>query len=103
MKDQATVAQLVEQRSRKAPVAGSSPASGSIELEKVPLPNYSRKRGGMSMEPFVAALRDMKVGESFLFQLTSNHRNAISIMQYAFGYRYEAHKDGAAYRVFRTA
>jgi hypothetical protein len=74
-----------------------------IKIEKVSLPEGCI-RTGLSMEPFVIAARDLKCGESFVFnELTSNHRNALSIMQYAYARKYAVRKTPGtkSFRVFR--
>lgn len=78
-------------------------SSMKIKIEQVALPADDAKNGA-SMKPFVVAVRDLKIGESFAVPgLTSNHRNALSILQYAYERQFAARKiDGTgAFRVFR--
>jgi hypothetical protein len=98
MKDTATVAQLVEQRSRKAPVAGSSPASGSIKVEDVPV---DTTRGALT--DFAVALRDLQVGQSFVHYIESHHRVTISVLQALYpGRKYACAKVDPKAKIFRV-
>lgn len=100
MKSMATVAQSVEQRPRKAPVAGSIPAGGSIKIEDVPV-DGARPRGDLGQ--FAVALRDMVVGQSFLHYVESHHRVTISVMQSLYpGRRYACDKVDTKAKIFRV-
>jgi hypothetical protein len=70
-----------------------------IKVEKVQF-----KPGGSAwsneFHEYVVALRDLKVGESFLYKMESHHRLAIAIMQHAFGRAYKSRKEGGS-GVFR--
>lgn len=73
-----------------------------IKIEKTPITFAITKTSGQSMQSFTEAVRDMKVGESFLFaEVTSNHRNALSILQYAFSRKFCCRKEGSSFRVAR--
>lgn len=58
----------------------------------------------VSLETFVTTVRDLKVGESFLIKICqSNHRYALSVMQYALGRRFMTRKDaGGGVRIGRV-
>jgi hypothetical protein len=54
------------------------------------------------MEKYVRAIATLKVGESFLYRMTSNHRNAISVIQYALGRKFRTRVENDKYRIARV-
>lgn len=69
-----------------------------MKIEKVKMPSYNTKS---EWKDFVATLKRLKVGESFLIKLESNHRMAISIVQDFLNIRFITRKDGNKHRVGR--
>ena len=51
--------------------------------------------------PFVAALAALKVGQSFVHAVTSNHRYAMSITQQLLGREFTTRRDGEQFRIYR--
>jgi hypothetical protein len=75
-----------------------------LKVEKVPFP-VDAKAHGISNETFVITARDLEVGESFEFEgFGPYQRNALSVLQYAYGREYASRKVSAsAARIFRVA
>jgi hypothetical protein len=53
---------------------------GSIKIERLPVPKHYR-RDRVAIEDFCAALRKLKVGESFAYGTNSYHRLGLSWAQ----------------------
>lgn len=71
------------------------PVNGDLKIEKgIPLPP-PRRAGGTVL----AALRSMKVGESFLY----DKNNGLANMAARAGVKIATRKEGGQYRVWRTA
>jgi hypothetical protein len=74
----------------------------NIKIEKVSV-NKSQTRN-KDFGSFVVALRDLKVGESFLHPVQSHHRLAVTIMQHLFDRQYTMRKhDAKTHRIGRIA
>jgi hypothetical protein len=71
----------------------------SIKIETVTF--ESRNPKDQEWPEYVKTLGIMKVGESFLTKMSSNHRNALSIAQYLLGRRYITRKEAGRFRVLR--
>lgn len=54
------------------------------------------------MEKYVRRITTLQVGESFLYRMTSNHRNAISVIQYALGRKFMTRAENDKYRIARV-
>lgn len=54
----------------------------SLKIENIPVePIGNNHRGNGAFREFVFALRDLKKGQSFLWDLSSNDRMAVAIVQ----------------------
>lgn len=66
----------------------------SFKIEKVPMPEG--RKSYESNEAFVTTVRDLKVSESFVFDdFGPYQRNAISVLQYAYGRSFIARRSMA--------
>jgi len=75
----------------------------TIQIERVAQP-VPRLHCSTAMEEFVKVVGvKLEVGESFLFAITSNHRNAISIIHYLTDKRFFVRRaENGQFRVTRT-
>lgn len=64
----------------------------------------SRRGRGESIGPFVVALRDLDVGQCIQVDgLTSNHRQAISVLKFAYGRDWTVRTVGENFQITRLA
>jgi len=71
----------------------------TITVERVSL--AKRESRTDNFEEFVKVAEKLEVGESFLFKLTSNHRMALSVIQYLTANRYVTRHENGQHRVCR--
>ena len=74
-----------------------------LKIENVKVSPFNGRRGRREYREFLAALRDLKTGQSFLWALSSNDRMAIAIVQYLLDRQFVTRKEGTAFRIGRTA
>jgi hypothetical protein len=73
----------------------------TIKIEKKRIEPY-RNVERRDVRAYVLALRDLKVGESFLWKLQSNDRMTILILSIVFDRKFITRKEGEMYRIART-
>jgi hypothetical protein len=74
-----------------------------VKIESVPIePVGNGGRGNGAFREFVFALRDLKKGQSFLWELSSNDRMAVSIVQMLLDRQFITRKqDNGKFRIGR--
>ena len=71
-----------------------------IKIENVHI--QRKMAGSISFKEFVLAIKKLKVGQSFLITTCpSNHRTAISALQYIMDVKISVYKEGNGYRIGR--
>ncbi len=74
-----------------------------IKVENKPVePIGGNRARNVTFTEFVITLRELKIGQSFLMNLQSNDRMAISIVQILYNRRFVARKEGVQHRIGRT-
>lgn len=71
----------------------------SIKIEKVRLPSPARNG---NLAEFLDGLKELKVGESFVYPVSSYHRMAASVVQHILARRFRIKAEGDKWRVGRV-
>ncbi len=71
-----------------------------LKIENIKVRRVSRHDSALG--DFIAALKQLKVGQSFLYDLKSNHRTAIQIVQHVLDRRFISRAEKTTFRVGRV-
>lgn len=82
----------------------NSPSAKTVlKIENVPVEPVGGRRGNGTFRDFVLALKNLKKGQSFVWEMSSNDRMAIAIVQILLERQFVTRKqEGGKFRIGRV-